>query len=112
MGADLCGGCGALLTLMTYKKSLRLKCKDGLYRQRQRTMKRLRCLECSWVKPTVLGVADLDPQASVRGCGKFAQILNPSQDDVSACGNNYNSVSDCGKGDVQTTSATPDSDCV
>ena len=114
---DLCGRCGTLLTERIYKRSIRMKCKDGLYRQRQRTMKRIRCLECLWVKPTILGNAAPIPQTIVRGCG-IAQILNAGQDGASVCGISVCGISacgisgECGKGDKQSSNDTPGSDCV
>ena len=87
-----------------------MKCKDGLYRQRQRTMKRLRCLECSWVKPTILGTAAPIPQTFARGCGTV-QILNAGQDRV--CGTSVCGIPlECGKGDTQSSDDNPKPDCV
>ena len=106
LSVDGCGRCGTLLSEMIYKRSIRMKCKDGLYRQRQRTMKRLRCLECSWVKPTVLRVAEPIPQA----CGTV-QILNAGQDRV--CGTSVCGIPlECGKGDTQSSDDNPKPDCV
>ena len=47
--------CDTLLTNITWKKKVRVRGADGLFRDRGKSMNSLRCLECGWVKPIILG---------------------------------------------------------
>ena len=50
-----CGKCGQNLRTIVSRKTVRVRCPDGIYRGRSKKINSLRCLDCNWVQPTILG---------------------------------------------------------
>ena len=50
-----CGKCGKTLSIVLWKKQVRVKGPDGVFRARNKSIKSLRCLDCSLTRPVFLG---------------------------------------------------------
>ena len=78
-GMMCCQRCGTELREHTWKKSIRVKGKNGIYRSRAKVMCNWRCGNCNWVKPTVIGTVITKPLDSIsedlarEGGGKSEQ---------------------------------------
>ena len=73
-GSDVCVNCDVLLTCVEWTKPVRLRGKDGIFRKRSKKMKSLRCMDCGYVRPTILGRGHLDVQTMCKGGGSSSSV--------------------------------------